>query len=73
MGWTDLPDGSLRIDQELHVPSESQKAIILARDRTTGQSGLSQVGIRARKDIARMLGRKVHLFLRVKVKRKLCV
>ena len=56
-------DGSVAIHQQIKVARPTQKAIVLgkagARIRTIGEA--------AREEIARLLGRKVHLFLHVKV------
>ncbi len=64
--WEDRPDGSTAIRQQILVERDSQKAIVI------GKSGrrLKEIGQRAREAIAEHLGRKVHLFLHVKVSPK---
>jgi GTP-binding protein Era len=61
--WEDRPDGSTAIHQQILVERDSQKAIVI------GKSGsrLKQIGQAAREAIAAHLGRRVHLFLHVKV------
>lgn len=61
--WEDLANGSLRIRQTIHVLKDSQRAIVLGKAGTN----LKQIGILARKDMENFLGRRVHLFLFVKV------
>lgn len=57
-------DGSVAIHQQILVTRSSQRAIVL------GERGarIRQIGERARAQLAQLLGRKVHLFLHVKVK-----
>ena len=56
-------DGSVEIHQQIVIARESQKGIVL------GHRGakLKAIGEAARKELAEMLGVKVHLFLHVKV------
>jgi len=61
--WEDRKDGSTVIHQQILVDRDSQKAIVLGR----GGSRLKQIGQSAREAIGEHLGRKVHLFLHVKV------
>jgi GTP-binding protein Era len=61
--WEDRPDGSTAIHQQILVERDSQKAIVIGK----GGSRLKSIGALAREEIARHLGRKVHLFLHVKV------
>src|SRR4051794_153126 len=61
--WTDRPDGSTEIRQQILVERDSQKAIVIGK----GGSRLKQIGAAARVQIAEHLGRTVHLFLHVKV------
>ena len=58
LGWTELPNGDLRIDQEIVAP-EKRSAVAIVRRRLPG------VGKAARLQIAKALGRNVHLFLTV--------
>jgi GTP-binding protein Era len=57
-------DGSVAIHQQILVGRDTQRAIVLGK----GGSRLKQIGSAAREELARLLGRKVHLFLHVKVK-----
>jgi len=61
--WEDRPDGSTVIHQQIFVERDSQKAIVI------GKSGsrLKTIGEKARAEISEHLGRKVHLYLHVKV------
>ena len=61
--WEDRKDGSTVIHQQILIERDSQKAIILGK----GGSRLKAIGQAAREAIAGHLGRKVHLFLHVKV------
>ena len=61
--WEDRPDGSTAIHQQILVERDSQKAIVIGK----GGSRLKAIGAAAREEIAHHLGRKVHLFLHVKV------
>ena len=61
--WEDRPDGSTEIRQQILVERDSQKAIVIGK----GGSRLKSIGAAAREEIAHHLGRKVHLYLHVKV------
>ena len=61
--WEDRKDGSTVIHQQIMVDRDSQKAIVLGK----GGQRLKGIGQAAREEIAEHLGRKVHLFLHVKV------
>jgi GTPase len=61
--WEDRKDGSTVIHQQIFVERDSQKAIVVGK----GGSRLKQIGAAAREAISEHLGRKVHLFLHVKV------
>ena len=61
--WEDRKDGSTVIHQQILIERDSQKAIVLGK----GGSRLKAIGSAAREAIAEHLGRKVHLFLHVKV------
>ncbi len=61
--WEDRPDGSTEIRQQILVERDSQKAIIIGK----GGSRLKEIGQKAREAISDHLGRKVHLYLHVKV------
>ena len=64
--WEDRPDGSTAIRQQILVARDSQKAIVIGK----GGRRLKAIGAAAREEIAQHLGRKVHLFLHVKVNAK---
>ncbi len=64
--WEDRKDGSTVIHQQIFVERDSQKAIVVGK----GGSRLKQIGAAAREAISEHLGRKVHLFLHVKVNPK---
>lgn len=57
-------DGSARIEQTIYIEREGQRAIILGK----GGQTLKWIGENARKDLADILDRTVHLFLHVKVR-----
>jgi GTPase len=61
--WEERPDGSVKIQQTIHVQRASQKAIVLGK----GGRQIREIGARARAELERMLGRRVHLFLFVRV------
>ncbi len=61
--WEERPDGSVRIEQIIHVQREGQRAIFLGK----GGARIKQIGARARHELSQMLERPVHLFLHVKV------
>ena len=61
--WEDRADGSTVIHQQILVARDSQKAIVIGK----GGSRLRTIGQLAREQIAEHLGRKVHLYLHVKV------
>ena len=56
-------DGSVEIHQQIVIAKDSQKGIVLGK----GGSKLKAIGEAARKELADLLGVKVHLFLHVKV------
>jgi len=62
--WEEKSDGSVKINQVIHILKTSQKKIILG---SKGQK-LKSVGQRSREQISSILERPVHLFLYVKVK-----
>ena len=61
--WEDRPDGSTVIRQQILVERDSQKAIMIGK----GGKRLKEIGAAAREEIAKHLGRPVHLYLHVKV------
>lgn len=62
--YEERPDGSVAIHQQILVGRASQKAIVLGK----GGARIKAIGAAARAGIAEQLGRKVHLFLHVKVR-----
>ncbi len=64
--WEERRDGSVRIDQVLYVRRPGQRAIVLGDN---GQR-IKSIGARARTELERLLDRRVHLFLFVKVRDK---
>ena len=62
--YSERDDGSVEIHQQILVARPSQRAIILGK----GGSRLKEIGLRARAELAALMGRKVHLYLHVKVK-----
>ena len=61
--YTPRKDGSVEIHQQIVIARDSQKGIVLGK----GGSKLKSIGETARKELAAILGVKVHLFLHVKV------
>lgn len=61
--WEDQPNGSALINQQIVVERDSQKAIVVGK----GGARLKAIGSAAREAISEHLGRKVHLYLHVKV------
>ncbi|MCH8184278.1 MAG: GTPase Era [Proteobacteria bacterium] len=62
--WQERRDGSVRIEQVIFVQRNSQKAIVLGK----GGRQIKDIGATARRELAELLDRKVHLFLFVKVR-----
>lgn len=62
--WTERKDGSVRIDQTIYVERPGQKAIVLGKD---GRA-VKAIGEAARHELEEILGRRIHLFLFVKVR-----
>ena len=61
--YANRKDGSLEIHQQIVIARDSQKAIVLGK----GGSKLRAIGEASRKELAELLGVKVHLFLHVRV------
>ena len=61
--YIERPDGSVEIHQQIVVERESQRPIVLGK----GGRMIKAIGEAARTELAGILGRKVHLFLHVKV------
>ncbi|MGI9482072.1 MAG: GTPase Era [Hyphomicrobiales bacterium] len=64
--WSQLKDGSVRIEQVVFVERSSQKKIMLGKNGDT----IKAIGRAARLELEEMLETKVHLFLFVKVRGK---
>ena len=62
--WEEREDGSARIDQVIYVARDGHKGIVLGRKGET----VKAIGQAARAELEEFLGRKVHLFLQVKVR-----
>ena len=64
--WEERPDGSARVDQIIYVARDGHKGIILGHKGET----VKAISKLAREELTEFLGRKVHLFLQVKVREK---
>ena len=62
--WQERDDGSARVDQIIYVARDGHKGIVLGKAGETVKS----VSKAAREELSEFLGRKVHLFLFVKVR-----
>jgi len=62
--WKELKDGAVRIEQTIYVARESQRKIVLGK----GGQTIKTIGAAARKEIAEIMDKPVHLFLFVKVR-----
>ena len=62
--WEERKDGSVKIDQVIYVQRDGQKAIVLGK----GGATIKLIGEMARKEMEEIFGRRVHLFLFVKVR-----
>ncbi|MEL7211559.1 MAG: GTPase Era [Pseudomonadota bacterium] len=62
--WEERKDGSAKIDQLIYVMRDGHKGIVLGNKGET----IKAVGKAAREELEEFLGRKVHLFLQVKVR-----
>jgi GTP-binding protein Era len=61
--YEERKDGSVVIHQQILVARDTQRAIVLGKRGAR----LKEIGSRAREELGKLLGRKVHLFLHVKV------
>ena len=64
--YSERDDGSIEIHQQILIERPTQRAIILGK----GGARLKEIGSRARAEIATSLGKRVHLYLHVKVNPK---
>ena len=62
--WEERKDGSVKIDQVIYVQRDGQKAIVLGK----GGAAIKKIGELARTEMEELFGRRVHLFLFVKVR-----
>ena len=62
--WEEFKNGSVRVSQTIYVERNSQRAIVLGK----GGQTIKAIGEAARKELKGMLGREVHLALRVKTR-----
>ncbi len=62
--YSERPDGSIEIHQQILIGRPTQRAIILGK----GGQRLKEIGSKARAELATLLGVPVHLYLHVKVK-----
>ena len=62
--WEERRDGSVKIDQVIYVQRDGQKAIVLGK----GGATIKTIGALAREELESLFGRRVHLFLFVKVR-----
>ena len=62
--WEDRKDGSCRVDQIIYVMCDGHKGILLGKRGET----IKAVSKASREELEEFLGRKVHLFLQVKVR-----
>ena len=62
--WEERPDGSARIDQLIYVARDGHKGIVLGK----GGETIKSVSQAARLELEEFLGRRVHLFVKVKVR-----
>lgn len=64
--YSERPDGSVEIHQQILVARETQRAIVLGK----GGTRIKEIGARARAELSRIMGVPVHLYLHVKVNPK---
>jgi GTP-binding protein Era len=62
--WEERKDGSARVDQLIYVVRDGHKGIVLGNKGET----IKAVGKAAREELEEFMGRKIHLFLQVKVR-----
>lgn len=62
--WEEKKDGSAKIDQIIYVQRDGQKAIVLGK----GGKTVKAIGEAARREMEDLFGRRIHLFLFVKVR-----
>ncbi len=62
--WEERKDGSCRVDQLIYVMRDGHKGIVLGK----GGETIKAISTASRQELSEFLGRKVHLFLQVKVR-----
>jgi GTP-binding protein Era len=62
--YKEREDGSVEIHQQILVERETQRAIMLGK----GGTRIKEIGAKARAELSRLMGVKVHLYLHVKVR-----
>ncbi|KFK44890.1 hypothetical protein AALP_AA1G316100 [Arabis alpina] len=62
--WSELRDGSLRIEQHLITPKVSQRKILVGK----GGAKIGRIGFEANEELRGIMNRKIHLILKVKLK-----
>ena len=63
-GWEEFKDGSVKVSQVIYVTRSGHKGIVLGN----GGANIKAINRAARREMTEWLGRKVHLFLFVKVR-----
>ena len=63
-GWEERKDGSVKIDQVIYIQRAAHKKIVIGKNGET----IKAISTAARTELSQMLGKKVHLFLFVKVR-----
>jgi len=63
-GWEERDDGSARVDQVIYVVRDGHKGIVLGK----GGETIKAISQAARAELSEFTGRKIHLFLQVKVR-----
>ena len=61
--WEQHNNGSVKVEQMIHVARENHRSIILGK----GGATIKEIGMASRTELQSILGKPVHLFLRVKV------
>jgi GTP-binding protein Era len=63
-GWKDQKDGSARVEQVIYITRDNHKPIVLGK----GGQTIKAIGAAARAGMEKVLDRRIHLFLFVKVR-----
>ncbi|KAJ1267750.1 hypothetical protein BS78_07G081700 [Paspalum vaginatum] len=66
MGWKELKDGSLRVEQHFITPKQSQRQILVGKNG----SKIGRIGIEANEELRSLFKRDVHLILQVRVAKR---